>query len=150
MNKAFLVQLLGQDYIHLTLLAMVKKAKDLGVKRGMAAIMATENLSVFGELGVLAVNGKIERRSRGAGDPGTNYFGIVMSKLAVMMSTLTDSGTFKKSLKRGEVPYRGGLYKKVGIYHVFIAFSGGTEDQDVEIAQAGMDHHLKRVEKYLK
>ncbi len=149
MDKMLMSKLVGRLYIHSTLLEMIKKADEIGVKRGVAVVMVTEKLGAFGEVGSLSVNGKFERRSRGAGDPGTNYFGIAMAKLGVMMSTLMDSGTFKNSLKRGEVPYRGGLYKKVGIYHVFIAFSGGTEDQDVEIAQAGVDYHLKGVEKLL-
>ncbi len=149
MSNMFLARLLGQFYIHCTLLEMIKKAGEIGVKKGVAAIMVTESLHSFLDIWSLAVDGKTERPSRGAGDPGTNYFGIAMSKLAVMMSTFMNSGTFKVSLKRGEVPYRGGLYKKVGIYHVFIAFSGGTEDQDVEIAQAGVDYHLKGVEKLL-
>lgn len=149
MLDMLLARLAGQYYVHCTLLTMNKKAKEIGVKRGVSAVMVTQSLYAFGEVDFLAVDGKIERRSRGAGDPGTNYFGIVMAKLAVMMSTFANSGTFVNSIKRGEVPYRGGLYKKVGIYHVFIAFSGGTEDQDVEIAQAGVDYHLKGVEKLL-
>lgn len=149
MSEMFLSKLVGQLYIQSSLLEMVKKADEIGVLRGVAVVMVTERLGAFGEVGCLSVNGKFERPSRGIGDPGTNYFGIAMGKLAVMMSTLMNSGTFKVDLKRGEVPYRGGLYNKVGIYHVFIAFSGGTEDQDVEIAQAGVDYHLKGVEKLL-
>ena len=91
-----------------------------------------------------AVNATILRNpplddSIGEGDPGTNYFGIAMEKLAVMMGTGYRSGHFKGTLRRGESPYRGGLIRQDGDYMVYVGFSGGTEDHDVEIAEFGMN-----------
>ena len=72
----------------------------------------------------------------------TNYLAIVMAKLAVSMRLGVDSGTVTTGLLAGETHYRGGLVRFMLVdyekWEIYTAFSGGTEDQDVEIAESGM------------
>lgn len=77
------------------------------------------------------------------GDTGTNYLAVAMAKLSEMLSTHTNSGSKIRPVKFGEVGYRGGLFRRVGNTIVCTAFSGGTEDQDVQIAQKGLENLLQ-------
>ena len=126
------------------LTAMIFKAKSLGVNKGVAFVSVQEASTNIRSLQFAIVEKTFVRNpplddSIGEGDPGTNYFGIAMEKLAVMMGTGYRSGHFEGTLRRGESPYRGGLIRQEGDYMVYVGFSGGTEDRDVEIAKFGME-----------
>lgn len=120
--------------------AMLIHARVLGLSKGVAFVCVQKDDGEMGKInyGVVGQTFKREPVAGKPGDIGTNYFGVVMSKLAVMMSHSVDSGTSGEPLKYGEVPYRGGLVQVVGDYKVYAGFSGGTEDQDVAIAKSGM------------
>ncbi|HBC44764.1 MAG: hypothetical protein UX01_C0019G0003 [Candidatus Collierbacteria bacterium GW2011_GWB2_45_17] len=124
------------------LIAMVQLAESLDVKKGVAFLLVQERGSDSGEVLFQVVNNVMIRRPSNdeflAGEAGTNYFGVAMGKLAVMMDTDANSGSLIFYLRKGETPYRGGLVKFEGRYRIFVGFSGGTEDQDVEIARTGM------------
>ncbi len=64
-----------------------------------------------------------------------------------MLSTHEDSGSNARPLKSGEVSYKGGLAvtteKGSGIY---VGYSGGTEEQDVEIASKGLGKLIRLAE----
>lgn len=123
------------------LIVMHTIAKEEAIENGVAFVLAQREGDDFPRV-AFRVLGNIERdpdSSRGADDTGTNYFAVAMSKLADMMSSHTDSGHLKRPLKFGEVPYRGGLIKKVEGGFLYTGFSGGTEDQDVAIAKKGMN-----------
>ena len=124
----------------LALIGMIKTAEYLGVEKGVAFILAQKKDDESGNVHFRVVNKKIIRLPRidGSGDKGTNYFGVAMGKLAMMMATEQNSGPMGGSIPTGEMPYRGGLVKFEGRYRIFVGFSGGTEDQDVEIARTGM------------
>ena len=113
------------------------RALELGITKGVAAISIDELGAEFGHIYTRAVNDQIQRRKRSEDDPATNYLGVVLEKIAVMKATFFNSGTFK-SVKNGETKYKGGLVVTVGRFAVYVAFSGGTEEQDVEIARVGL------------
>ncbi len=130
---------------------MVQKAMEIGVHRGVAFVLVKSKRAPSGIVQFKVVNNVLVRRARtdDSNDVGTNYFGIAMEKLAIMMALGIDSGLVKNHIKKGEVPYRGGLIRfedKMG-YVIYVGFSGGTEDQDVEIATIGMQKLFSDEEK---
>ena len=124
--------------------SMESKARELGVA-GVAVFMK----------GVLTKKGdtmqpyvrvvdRFERpaepESRGQEDTGTNYFGVVFSKLAEMLSTLCDSGHANRPPRTGEFGWKGGIaFIGDDIIRYYFAFSGGTPEQDVSVAESGKD-----------
>lgn len=125
------------------LLAMQKRASELGVHRGVAtAFILTDSPRGLRQVAWLAVEGKYERGPdhRKEGDTGVNYLAVAFAKLSQSLSTDMASGQAVRPMRYGETPYRGGLPGRSSSgLDVYSAFSGGTETQDVEIAQAGLD-----------
>lgn len=121
--------------------AMESYAQRIGVNKGVAFISVQKDDEYMGTLKFLVVNKVMVREPEGreveAIEAGTNYFGVAMGKLAYMMSAKNNSGT-NKQLHRGEMPYQGGLIEEIGRYFIYVGFSGGTEDQDVDISRVGM------------
>lgn len=105
------------------------------------AFISVQEKDSLGEVHFRIVNETMVRPPRydGSGDKGTNYFGVAMGKLAMMMATGENSSAMGGNIPVGEMPYRGGLVRFEGKYRIYVGFSGGTEDQDVEIAQMGME-----------
>jgi hypothetical protein len=75
---------------------------------------------------------KPDFEARGRADKGTNYAGFVHGKITQVLRTGVDSGS--DGAMKGESPAKGGLIR----HGVATAFSGGTEEQDVLIAKAGL------------
>lgn len=125
---------------NLALAAMTLKAKYLGLERGVACVSIQKLGDDSGEVLFQIVNKTMVRPPRydGSGDTGTNYFGVAMGKLAMMMATGMMSGSMGGGIPTGEMPYRGGLVRTEKNCRIFVGFSGGTEDQDTEIAIMGM------------
>ncbi|HJY98893.1 MAG TPA: hypothetical protein VJ227_04215 [Patescibacteria group bacterium] len=131
----------GISYLEVALLAMETRAMELLKRmRGVGGIlirpptgMPTAYFFFLGE-----IVRQPDPANRGQGDRGTNYFGIAMSKAAFSLATHQDSGV-PTVLRYGEVEYRGSIFLPLpdGVEVVFF-FSGGTEDEDVEIAKAGL------------
>ncbi len=71
--------------------------------------------------------------------PGYNFIGIAYSKAAEMADTKLNSGSNSRQSYQGEFGYRGGVIKKVPSGYILAVFSGGTSEQDLEIAKAGMN-----------
>jgi len=72
----------------------------------------------------------------GPEDIGTNYATVAPAKLFQMLRTGKPSG---QTPIKGENSYRGGDLVDLGEGNMlFAAFSGGTEDQDLQIARAGL------------
>ena len=136
-------------YALFVLREMVRKAEGLGANKGVAAICVRKVGETHGSLQFLAVKDKIERPSNGKPDDlGTNYFGVAMAKLAIMMATDMPSGTYKSVVKRGEVAYKGGVMGSyLSLYKVYVAFSGLSEDDDVKVAEVGLKAMLPEVYK---
>lgn len=124
--------------------AMEGKALQLGIT-GVAVFM--EALSAGGGNTLqpyVRVVGRLERpaepdESRGSEDTGTNYFGVVFSKVGEMLSTAHDSGNAGRPPRKGEFGWPGGIMfvGKDNSNNYYFAFSGGTAKQDVWVAEIG-------------
>lgn len=118
---------------------MEQTAHKLYLQRGVAVIFVKKDHEQFPALRIKVIQ-TCERlpdpHNRGPEDSGSNYFGIAMEKVAFMLSTSADSGMRVRHLRKGESPHRGGLAFRYSDLYIYIAFSGGSEDQDVEISEA--------------
>jgi hypothetical protein len=88
------------------------------------------------------------QRDRGAEDTGTNYLAIVLSKIAQMVRTGLDSGYCGNY--HGEHDYKGGMIRYLKNLIVMTAFSGATEEDDLDIAKAGFIAFEDACNEYLK
>ncbi len=136
--------------------AMLEKARELGLTRGVAVVCAVSyhpNSKTFPRIDFAVLDGKLQRDPRPPKniwqrllwffcpwlkDRGTNYLGVALMKLAWMVATDTISGNTIRHLKTGEIHFPGGLILIEDTMRIFTAFSGGTGEQDTEIARAGM------------
>ncbi|MDX1362785.1 hypothetical protein [Arenibacter latericius] len=113
-----------------SLLMMEKAAKELQVKgvAVMAFVPGEEIKSIVSKMKVVGAlaNDRI------------NYLAVANSKIAEMTTTLTHSGSTIRKPLIGETGWRGGLIKKVASGYILVSFSGGSEDQDVIISNAGL------------
>ncbi len=140
-NRYFL-----SEYMQVAALtAMEQVALGMGIERGAALVLVKPRRDPDINPKTKIMNSVMVREPVGreveAVEAGTNYFGVVMGMLAYMLASYQNSGT-KKQLHKGEMPYRGGLIRFEMVdfdnWVVCVAFYGGTEDQDVRIAEAGM------------
>lgn len=68
-----------------------------------------------------------------------NYLAIALAKVAEMLVTGKPSGTSERPLRKGEFGHKGGILSERNGLKIYIAFSGGTEEQDLIVAQSGME-----------
>ena len=68
-----------------------------------------------------------------------NLLGIANTKASEMADTHLDSGSKIREVYNGELGYKGGLIKKVKSGYILAVFSGGSGEQDLEVAQIGLD-----------
>lgn len=125
------------EYIQIgAVIAMIEKAKGMGIEHGAALVLCRKKMNQGMSWPIFDFVDNTFFGTR------TNYFAIAMAKLAVAMRLGVDSGTIKEGLLAGETGYRGCLVRFVTVecenWEIYTAFSGGTEDQDVEIASLGM------------
>jgi hypothetical protein len=131
-------KLFANEYIQIgALTAMISKAEGMGLVHGTALILCRKKSNQgISNLIFDSVNNDFSGLR-------SNYFAVAMAKLAVAMRLKVDSGTVTEGLLVGETHYRGCLVRFVMVdyenWEIYTAFSGGTEDEDVEIAQFGMD-----------
>lgn len=127
--------------IQMALTFMLSAAEKMNVSRGVAAIFVEAKDGGFPHLGCIQNNVFLrEPDLNRVNDLGTNYFGLVWQKIAYMMSHRKNSGhTVIDDLKKGETHFRGGLRQVIQGYVVYVAYSGASEPEDVEIAKAGME-----------
>jgi hypothetical protein len=135
-------------HINKSLEAMHSEAVQIGLRKGVAFVVVWPFFSATPRVAFTIVQ-TISRESDPdkEGDSGTNYFGIAMSKLAYMLSTREDSGSKVREIRNGEVSYRGGLTvtTQEGT-SIYAGYSGGTEDQDVQIAIKGLNTIIQLAE----
>lgn len=72
-------------------------------------------------------------------DGKNNFLGIAYTKASEMADTHRDSGSGVRPVYSGEYGYQGGLIKKVGSGYVLAVFSGGSGEQDLEVAKIGLE-----------
>jgi len=68
-----------------------------------------------------------------------NLLAIASTKAAEMADTHLDSGSGVREIYSGELGYKGGLIKKVSSGYILAVFSGGSGEQDLEVAKMGLD-----------
>lgn len=68
-----------------------------------------------------------------------NLLGIANTKASEMADTHLDSGSKVREIYNGELGYKGGLIKKVKSGYILAVFSGGSGEQDLEVAKIGLD-----------
>jgi hypothetical protein len=121
--------------------AMQKKAGELGV-RGVAALLVLPKGEEMKDLTPqMRVCGRYARAfdlTRGSDDKGSNYLGIAFSKIAEMIRTQQPSGVVLRP-RTGELGFEGGLFSIKGEYTAYASFSGGTSQEDVQVALAGLN-----------
>lgn len=72
-----------------------------------------------------------------------NLLGIASTKAAEMAATHQNSGSGVHEIYSGELGYKGGLIKKAKSGYLLAVFSGGSSEQDLEVAKIGLDFLLK-------
>jgi len=72
-----------------------------------------------------------------------NLLGIASTKAAEMADTHLDSGSKIREIYSGELGYKGGLIRKVKSGYILAVFSGGSSEQDLEVAKIGLDWLFK-------
>jgi len=68
-----------------------------------------------------------------------NLLGIANTKASEMADTHLDSGSKIREIYNGELGYQGGLIKKVKSGYILAVFSGGSGEQDLEVAKIGLE-----------
>lgn len=130
-------KLVPEKFIRDLIKYTISRAAALQIEAGVAAIMVTNIHDGSTITDWIPLNGRIEREPRpnDPNDTGTNYLGVVFSKIAEMMSTGKNSGELKRKSKKGELGYRGGITWQTENFVFYLAFSGGTEKQDLECVE---------------
>lgn len=122
--------------IILTLNIMVEKAVSIGVHAGVSMItISHKDIPDYKFTQSLINNTEVRVNVPQKSD--VNFAGVASAKAAQMQRTGKPSGKDDEFI--GEVPYRGGMLFEKNGYSVLVAYSGGTEDQDVEIAKYGIE-----------
>ena len=119
---------------------MEHHARKLGVKGVIVvASMDDTGFSWISQMKAVDAIKVISENPKQDGYPGYNFIGIAYSKAAEMADAKLNSGSKLRSPFQGEFGYQGGLIKKVQFGFILTVFSGASGDQDLEIAQAGMN-----------
>jgi len=105
----------------------VRGAAVTGYLKDKNSIDWTVDMRLIGAMKTVNTEGK-----------GYNFAGVVFQKASETMDTHQDSGSKVRPLLNGECGWAGSLISPVGDGFVLAAFSGGTSDQDVEIAGKGL------------
>ena len=122
-------------YADRCLALMEQAAKELKIE-GVAVMVFIPGEQVGSGVSKMKVVGNMTRKN-------VNFLAVANSKIAEMADTYLDSGSKVRESFVGETGWRGGLVKKVGSGYIMAAFSGGTEDEDIVVATAGLQHILK-------
>ncbi len=75
-----------------------------------------------------------------------NFLAIAYAKASEMAVTHQDSGNEERKDITGEFGWQGGAIIKVDSGYIVGAFSGGTGQQDVDVAKEGLDWLSKKYE----
>lgn len=129
-------QLSGGEEIFITyaddcLVVMEQAALEMQVK-GVAVVAYIPGDASVTWISKMKVAGALANES-------ANFLAVAYSKAGEMAETLQDSGSGVREPKLGEFGWQGGIIKKLETGYLLAAFSGATGEQDVEIANKGMD-----------
>lgn len=73
-----------------------------------------------------------------------NFLAIAYAKASEMAVTLKDSGNSERGEITGEFGWQGGVIIKVDSGYLLGAFSGGSSQQDADVAKEGIDWLSKK------
>lgn len=119
-------------YSNDALAIMEKRAKDLSII-GVAIVGFIPEEKTSSWVSKMKVVGVISNAK-------TNYLAIAFSKASEMAITLQNSGSDKsRKPLQGEFGYQGGLIKKINTGYIFTVFSGGSTENDLLVAQEGLN-----------
>lgn len=133
-----------QDFLGpLMLNVMFKKAAELGAKGAGAVLFLTKSdLEKFLDNDFPPIDldpsircNELTKKSSSRKGVVYNLIGGVVGKIVQSVRTLKPSGS--KGSLTGELGIKGCLVFTWLDFYVFVAFSGGTTEEDIEIAQEG-------------
>lgn len=113
---------------------MEQAAGDMSVK-GVALIAFIPGDRTKAWTSKMSVIGALKNNS-------ANFLAIAYSKAAEMADLYMDSGSRTRDPLHGEFAYQGGIIKKVKSGYILAVFSGASGEQDVEIANVGVESLL--------
>lgn len=129
---------LSEANLKLALEAMITAARKLGINRGVAIIRLATVTDHFGTTFDLVNTTLIMPPGPGNSKfKGINYYTLAAQKIGTMIRSRTNS-TPRDRLLQGEISAQGGLRARVHTAEIFVAYAGGTQRQDLQIARAGL------------
>lgn len=113
-------------------LALIEQAAQKISIKGVALIAFIPGDTTKSWISKMKVVGNLTRNK-------ANLLGIAYTKAAEMADTHLDSGSKIREIYSGELGYKGGLIKRVNSGYILAVFSGGSGEQDLEVAKIGLD-----------
>ncbi len=117
--------------------SMDARAKALGI-HGVAVVAFAKGNHVGSWSSKMLVVGSMTNAPSGS-DKGSNLLGIAYAKAAEMASTLSNSGSGIRPPYTGEFGWQGGVMGNGKSGTLFVAFSGGRSEDDVQLSKVGLD-----------
>ena len=116
--------------------AMDKKAREMNMQGVAVASLLPpgEDVNWIGEMKVVDTPYNAE-----GGDRGWNLVAIAWSKAGEVIATGANSGNPDRNCMVGELNFVGGAYGEANGYKFAFAFSGGTSEDDLVVAQHGIE-----------
>jgi len=113
-------------------LALIEQAAQKISIKGVAIVAFIPNDATVTWISKMKVVGNLTHDK-------ANLLAIASTKAAEMADTHLDSGSGVREIYSGELGYKGGLIKKVNSGYLLAVFSGGSGEQDLEVAKVGLD-----------
>jgi len=113
-------------------LALIEQAAQKISIKGVAIVAFIPNDATVTWISKMKVVGNLTHDK-------ANLLAIASTKAAEMADTHLDSGSGVREIYSGELGYKGGLIKKVSSGYILAVFSGGSGEQDLEVAKVGLD-----------
>lgn len=115
---------------------MAKKAKSMNMQGVAVASVLPKETQVdwVGEMKVVDTPYNLESGK------GWNLVAIAWSKAGEVIASGANSGNPERKCLMGELNFVGGAYDETEHYKFAFAFSGGLSEDDLLVAQYGIDH----------
>ena len=113
-------------------LAIIEEAAQKMSVKGVAVIAFIPGDDTKSWISKMKVVGVITNGS-------SNYLAVAYSKASEMAETYKNSGSGIREPMKGEFGFQGGVIKEVKSGYILAVFSGATGEQDVELANEGID-----------
>ncbi|MCK4919736.1 MAG: hypothetical protein KAS71_01745 [Bacteroidales bacterium] len=113
-------------------LAIIEEAAQKMSVKGVAVIAFIPGDTTESWISKMKVVGIITNGS-------SNYLAVAYSKASEMAETYKNSGCGVREPMKGEFGFQGGVLKEVKSGYILAVFSGATGEQDVELANEGID-----------